>query len=87
LEIIGKYNKLNTKEFIRKSNLLHGNKYDYSNVNYNGIFEKVCVVCPIHGDFWQVPNIHINGCGCPKCGYIIRDKKNSFFIIKNILQK
>ena len=59
-----------TKEiFINKSKKTHGNKYDYSKVEYNGIFKKVCIICPKHGEFWQTPHSHLHGSGCPKCSH------------------
>ena len=59
--------KLNTSEFINKAREIHGNKYDYSKVEYVNANAKVCIVCPEHGEFWQTPAIHLNGNGCPKC--------------------
>ena len=59
--------KLSLKEFIEKARKIHGNKYDYSKVEYKGIKEKVIIICPIHGEFWQTPNGHLSGCGCAKC--------------------
>ena len=60
--------KLTFDEFIRRAKLEHGNKYDYSKVNYKDSRTKVCIICPEHGEFWQTPNIHLCGHGCPKCG-------------------
>ena len=60
-----------TKEkFIKKSHDIHGDKYDYSKVNYVNCDTKVCIICPEHehGEFWQVPSSHLQGVGCPKCG-------------------
>jgi hypothetical protein len=47
---------------------VHGDKYDYSRSNYISAKEKILIKCKIHGDFWQAPNNHINGAGCPSCG-------------------
>lgn len=58
---------LGIKEFIRKGNIIHNNKYDYSNSVYEGNKQKIKIKCPIHGDFWQTPHDHLQGCGCPKC--------------------
>jgi hypothetical protein len=58
---------MNTEEFIKKAKKVHGDKYDYSKVNYINSNTKVCIICPIHGEFWQRPNNHLNGCGCSKC--------------------
>lgn len=43
--------KLTLDEFIEKARLLHGNKYDYSKVEYDGNRKKVCIICPEHGEF------------------------------------
>ena len=61
---------LTTSKFIEKSKEIHGDKYDYSNVNYVNQKEKVCIVCPEHGEFWQNPFSHYNGNGCPECAKI-----------------
>lgn len=58
---------MNTEEFIKKAVAKHGNRYDYSKVNYVNTFTPVCIICPEHGEFWQRPNNHLNGSGCPKC--------------------
>lgn len=59
--------RLTTEKFIERAKKIHGNRYDYSNVDYKGCFEKVKIICPEHGEFLQIPNDHISGCGCPKC--------------------
>jgi len=56
-----------TEEFIEKAKLIHGDKYDYSKVKYVKALESVCIICPIHGEFWQRPNNHLNGNNCPAC--------------------
>jgi len=66
--------KLTTEQFIERARKIHGDKYDYSKVEYNGNHTKVCIICSLHGEFWQTPAIHLKGCECPKC--II--EKNSF---------
>ena len=52
---------------MNESRLVHGDKYDYSKVEYVNNHTKVCIVCPKHGEFWQTPKAHLNGQGCPKC--------------------
>ena len=69
--------KLNTNEFIKKAREIHGNKYNYSKVNYVNSYTKVCIICPEHGEFWQVPNSHLKGIGCPNCGIESRKETNS----------
>lgn len=56
-----------TDEFIKQARAIHGNKYDYSKVEYKSMHDKVCITCPIHGDFLQYPYHHLRKCGCPKC--------------------
>lgn len=55
-------------EFIHRAQDVHGDKYDYSFVQYSGSREKVRIICKVHGDFWQAPFSHLAGRGCPKCG-------------------
>lgn len=63
-----KYYKLsNTEEFIKKARKIHGDKYDYSKVEYINNHTKVCIICPEHGEFWQIPSNHLRYKGCPKC--------------------
>lgn len=61
--------KLSTiDDFIKRANKIHNNKYDYSKVVYSGIKNKVEIICPKHGSFFQEPNVHINmKCNCPEC--------------------
>lgn len=63
-----------TEQFINEAKEVHGDKYDYSKVEYINSWTKVCIICRIHGEFWQLPNNHLNGKGCPKCGDIERRK-------------
>lgn len=56
-----------TEEFIQKAKEVYGEKYDYSKVNYINAKNKVCIICPIHGEFWILPSEHLGGRGCPKC--------------------
>ena len=57
----------NTGEFIKRSKEVHGDKYDYSKVDYNGQTTKVIIGCPVHGDFEQLPINHLRY-ECNKCG-------------------
>ena len=58
-------------EFIEKAKQIHGEKYDYSNVDYQNNRTKVSIICLKHGLFKQSPFNHLNGNGCPKCKSII----------------
>lgn len=63
----GKRPKWDTSDFIQKAKEVHGDKYDYSKVEYKGASSKVCIICPEHGEFWQQANCHLMGRGCTKC--------------------
>ena len=54
-------------EFIEKASLIHGNKYDYSNVEYINNKDSIIINCNIHGNFSQILSIHLKGHGCSKC--------------------
>jgi hypothetical protein len=54
--------------FIKKSNKIHNNFYDYSLVKYFDTRTLIKIICPIHGVFQQITVNHLRGCGCPKCG-------------------
>lgn len=53
--------------FLAKAKEVHGDKYDYSKVDYQYAESKVEIVCPEHGSFEQTPNNHLLGRGCPAC--------------------
>lgn len=72
-----KMKKLTTEEFIEKARKIHGDKYDYSKVEYVNNSIKVCIICPVHGEFWQTPNSHLSGRKCASCSN--NDKKNLIF--------
>ena len=55
------------EEFIDEANKIHENKYNYSKTNYIKLQKSIIITCPLHGDFKQLPQNHLKGCGCPKC--------------------
>jgi hypothetical protein len=60
--------KCNRAKFIEKSVRVHGEKYDYSKVEYYNNYTHVIIICPNHGEFSKMPYNHTMGQGCPKCG-------------------
>lgn len=46
---------------------VHGDTYDYSRMVYVNVQTQIEIVCPTHGSFWQKPNSHLTGQGCPEC--------------------
>lgn len=62
--------KRKTKEdFIKEAKLIHGDRYNYSLVEYINSKTKVKIICKEHGVFEQIPNSHLLGKCCNKCGY------------------
>ena len=61
-----------TEEFIKKVKEVHGNKYDYSKVDYKTCRTKITIICKKHGEFRQWAGNHSDGQGCPKCANIIK---------------
>lgn len=61
---------LTTEEFIEKSRAVHGDKYDYSEVQYKNAQTPVDIICRVHGKFSQLPYNHMRGAGCAQCNKI-----------------
>jgi len=59
--------KFGTKEIIAQFKKTHGDRYDYSKVDYKNTDSKVEIVCNLHGAFQQSSHSHKNGSHCPKC--------------------
>jgi len=62
---------LSTSEFVDRAVKVHGHKYDYTNVDYSHNKINVGIRCQKHGVFYQEPNNHLEGKGCPKCSFIV----------------
>lgn len=68
----------NTKDgFIQKAIQIHGNKYDYSLVEYNGSQTNIKIICKTHGVFEQTPSNHYKQ-NCPKCSKISKHTLETF---------
>lgn len=63
----GSNKRWDKNKFIEESLKVHGNRFNYSKVEYKNAMDKVIITCPVHGDFTQTPSAHLNGQGCPKC--------------------
>ena len=61
-------NRLTTEEFIENAKAAHGDRYDYSEVEYVNNKTNVTIICPDHGPFSCTPNNHVSHyAGCAKC--------------------
>ena len=57
-----------THDFIRHATEIHGTTFDYSQVTYSKMNEKVRIRCKVHGMFEQTPSNHITHAqGCQRC--------------------
>lgn len=89
--------KLTKDEFVLRAKEIHGDKYDYSLTNYVNSRTEVCIICPVHGEFWQRPDKHLfRHAGCktcsrenrktPICGVGINDYEDSIYIDGQMIQ-
>lgn len=69
-------------DVIRKFRKIHKDKYDYSKFIFKNTMTKSIIICPIHGEFLQRPNSHLQGQGCPLC----RESKGEV-IIRSYLER
>ncbi len=76
----GKYRLTTLETFLSQAKEIHGNKYDYSKVEWKNTSKPITIICPIHGEFIQIPQNHIRvKCGCRKCGReITKAKANKY---------
>lgn len=77
--------KKTTEDFINEARAIHGDRYDYSKSVYTGIFNKITIICPIHGEFEQIAHGHLRGAGCKLCNsgraaHIKNEKAKKSFI-------
>lgn len=75
--------KTTKEEFISSAKEIHGDKYNYDKVEYDGRNAEVTITCPKHGDFIITPTSHLNGRGCKLCKK--ENKRTSS--LKNVLKQ
>lgn len=57
-----------TEQFVTEAKKVHGDRYDYSEVEYVSTHVSVKIRCQQCGAFFlQEPSSHLAGHGCPKC--------------------
>ncbi len=67
-DVCGGTHKLTTEQFIEMAITVHGDKYDYSLVEYVNNSTKIKIICKMHGVFEQNPADHLSNRGCYLCG-------------------
>lgn len=75
--------KKTTESFINEAEQIHDFKFDYSKVNYVNSQTKVIIICPLHGEFNQIPSSHLQGTGCTFCTESSGEKEIAKFLKKN----
>lgn len=73
---------ISKENWIKKARAVHGDKYDYSKVEYKGWRERVTITCPKHGEFEQAADAHLSGRDCKKCADAGRGDTRESFIEK-----
>ncbi len=67
------------EDFKKQAEKKYGNKFDFSKVEWKGSREKICIICPEHGEFWTLPRqFLLNKTGCPKCMHGLRYTQEEF---------
>lgn len=75
----------NTASFIIKSNIVHSNRYDYSQSVYTKSSEKIEIICEAHGSFWQIARDHYNSSsGCSRCAGLNKKTTAEFILVAMI---
>ena len=59
--------KITQSDFLRRAAKVHGTLFDYSASVYTRALDLMQIGCVTHGPFFQIPNNHLQGAGCPKC--------------------
>lgn len=86
-ESLQKTQACTVQEFINKARKVHGDKYDYTKVNYYNSNTKVTIICHKHGEFQVTPNSHLSQkTGCPKCKQSKGESEVETFLKENDIQ-
>lgn len=59
----GKKKALPYEEFIKRVKKIHGDTFKYKKESYVNSTTKMTIVCPVHGDFTQHPQVHLEEVG------------------------
>ena len=74
--------KYTAETFIKKAKEIHGDKYDYSKMIWNGSKIKITIICPTHGEFLALPTTYLQGVGCAECSFDRKKTTNGEYIQK-----
>lgn len=69
--------------FKEKAHKIHGNMYDYEESEYKHNTLKIKIKCnKCNRYFYQTPNVHLQGCGCPFCKTSHMEEKTMLLLEK-----
>jgi len=71
-------------DFTIKANKIHEFKYRYDDVLYINATTPVTILCPKHGTFEQIPDVHLRGSGCTICNNTSRPVKEILNMLSNL---
>lgn len=75
------------ESFIKLLQRVHNGKYIYTKTALNGnLHNRITITCPIHGDFEQIAQSHLNGHGCQKCQTSHLEKEIKSFLNDNKIE-
>lgn len=75
--------QLSNDDFISRSVEKHQGVYSYNKTNYVDMKTKATITCSVHGDFYQLPSIHLRGAGCIKCAGV--DRHTTCLVIQKFI--
>ena len=75
---------ISTEVFIDRAKKVHGDTYEYPNTIYLGSRKNLNINCKKHGEFKQLPSVHLEGKGCAKCGLERMSHDLDSFIAKSM---
>lgn len=81
--------KQTLETFVEKVKQKHGNKFDFSKSDYQGLDKEITYICPVHGEVTQIAKKVLTHSGCHLCdiekakkkrqsGKYSRNKGNSY---------
>ena len=73
-------------DFLSRSRAIHGDRYDYSFVEYKSGKKFVKLICKNHGIFKMLPSRHLRGDGCVKCTGEERRKKTQLEFVDHSMR-
>ena len=75
-EVGSQKHTMSAKEFYKRANEVHNNKYKYIKSEFINTATKITVICPVHGAVQQIPGNHLyHGKGCNLCGHEAASQK------------